>query len=204
MTSYRPTALCRISGLLPQSLLYAQSLPQNWRTFAASTRPQPADAYSVCESGRSRGTGVSRPTADAGTDGRKASDAAPWMARQVRLIMDWNRRTVVTDDMPGKAGSGALRTGAMPKARELVLRKKEMPSAGRPEQRLRSRPYPVTRQDFRHFQSRATPDSSCMSIRREQVRPGSDAQRTPEARGPAQSGGAPLPGPGRERLSGNL
>ena len=117
---------------------------------------------------------------------------------------DWNRRTVVTDDMPGKAGSGALRTDAMPKARELVLRKKEMPSAGRPEQRLRSRPYPVTRQDFRHFQSRATPDSSCMSIRREQVRPGSDAQRTPEARGPAQSGGAPLPGPGRERLSGNL
>ena len=194
----------------------AQSLLQVWRTFVALPRPQPTDAESVCEPGRSRGPGVGRPTADAGTDGRKASaadegtdgrkasDAAPWMARQVRLIMDWNRRTVETGDMLGKAGSGALRTDAMPKARELVSRKKERPSAGRPEQRLRSRPYPVTRQDFRHFQSRTTPDSSCMSIRREQVRPGSDAQRTPEARGPAQSGGAPLPGPGRERLSGNL
>ena len=168
----------------------AQSLLQVWRTFVALPRPQPTDAESVCEPGRSRGTGVSRPTADAGTDGRKASDAAPWMARQVRLIMDWNRRTVVTDDMPGKAGSGALRTDAMPKARELVLRKKEMPSAGWPEQRLRSRPYPVTKHDARRIQSRTTPDSPCMSIRMEQVRPGSDAQRTPEARGPAQSGGA--------------
>ena len=153
----------------------AQSLLQVWRTFVALPRPQPTDAESVCEPGRSRGTGVSRPTG---------------MARQVRLIMDWNRRTVVTDDMPGKAGSGALRTDAMPKARELVSRKKEMPSAGWPEQRLRSRPSPVTGHNIRRFQSRTTPDSPCMSSRIEQVRPGSDAQRTPEARGPAQSGGA--------------
>lgn len=43
-----------------------------------------------------QGAGLNRPTADAGTDGEKKNDAAPWMARQARTDNGLELRAVGT------------------------------------------------------------------------------------------------------------